>query len=289
MARPPEQLGSLRLVRQLGVGRKCQIWEASDESQAKRVAVKLVSPESASDKGTRQLLKHELIVSKSLNHPGIIQIERYSTAGQLPHLVMELFRHPNLKMRLTSGLESIIGQSQLVAQNTADAISHLHANRWVHRDLKPENVLVDDSGNIRLIDLGIASRPPGILSQLIPMKRTVQGSPSYMSPEQIRGSRVGYAGDIYSFGCLLYELVTGHTPFTGSTQQELLSRQLYATPPFASATNPGVTPELDQFIRELLAKRPTERPSSMAEVAAHLRNTPFLTPKARSAASKKAD
>ena len=68
MARPPEQLGSLRLVRQLGVGRKCQIWEASDESQAKRVAVKLVSPESASDKGTRQLLKHELIVSKSLNH-----------------------------------------------------------------------------------------------------------------------------------------------------------------------------------------------------------------------------
>ncbi|MDO7713738.1 MAG: hypothetical protein MUP93_02590, partial [Pirellulales bacterium] len=74
-----------------------------------------------------------------------------------------------------------------------------------------------------------------------------------------------------------------------STQQELLSKQLYATPPFASATNPSVTPELDRFIRELLAKRPTERPSSMAEVAAHLRNTPFLTPKARSAASKKAD
>ena len=75
MARPPEQLGSLRLVRQLGVGRKCQIWEAADESQSKRVAVKLVSPESASDKSIRQLLKHELIVSKSLNHPGIIRME----------------------------------------------------------------------------------------------------------------------------------------------------------------------------------------------------------------------
>jgi len=289
MARPPEQLGSLRLVRQLGVGRKCQIWEASDESQTKRVAVKLVSPESAFEKDIRQLLKHELNVSRSLQHSGIIHIERYSTAGKLPHLVMELFRHPNLKMRLTAGTESVIGQAQFIAQNAADAISHLHEKRWVHRDLKPENILVDDSGNIRLIDLGIASRPPGILSQLIPLKRTVQGSPSYMSPEQIRGSRVGYAGDIYSFGCLLYELVTGQAPFTGSTQQELLSKQLYATPPFASATNPGVTPQLDRFIRELLAKQPKERPSSMAEVAAHLGNTPFLTPKARAAASKKAD
>ena len=224
MARPPEQLGSLRLVRQLGVGRKCQIWEAADESQSKRVAVKLVSPESASDKSIRQLLKHELIVSKSLNHPGIIQMERYSTAGQLPHLVMELFRHPNLKMRLTSGGESITGRAQLIAQNAADAISHLHTNRWVHRDLKPENILVDDSGNIRLIDLGITSRPPGILSQLMPMKNSVQGSPSYMSPEQIRGKRVGYAGDIYSFGCLLYELVTGHVSVyridpTGTSKQ----------------------------------------------------------------------
>ena len=289
MARPPEQLGSLRLVRQLGVGRKCQIWEAADESQSKRVAVKLVSPESASDKSIRQLLKHELNVSKSLNHPGIIQMERYSTAGRLPHLVMELFRHPNLKMRLTSGGESITGRAQLIAQNAADAISHLHTNRWVHRDVKPENILVDDAGNIRLIDLGITSRPPGILSHLMPLKNSVQGSPSYMSPEQIRGKRVGYAGDIYSFGCLLYELVTGHVPFTGSTQQELLSKQLHAAPPCASATNTGVTPELDRLIRELLAKRPNDRPSSMAEVAAILRNTPFLTPKARSAPSKNAN
>ena len=289
MARPPEQLGSLRLVRQLGVGRKCQIWEAADESQSKRVAVKLVSPESASDKSIRQVLKHELNVSKSLNHPGIIQMERYSTVGRLPHLVMELFRHPNLKMRLTSGGESITGRAQLIAQNAADAISHLHTNRWVHRDVKPENILVDDAGNIRLIDLGITSRPPGILSQLMPLKNSVQGSPSYMSPEQIRGKRVGYAGDIYSFGCLLYELVTGHVPFTGSTQQELLSKQLHAAPPFASATNTGVTQELDRLIRELLAKRPNDRPSSMAEVAALLRNTPFLTPKARSALSKNAN
>ncbi len=289
MARPPEQLGSLRLVRQLGVGRKCQIWEASDESLTKRVAVKLVSPESATDKDIRQLLKHELTVSRSLNHSGIIRIERYSTTGRLPHLVMELFRHPNLKMRLTAGPESIADQAQSIAQKVADAIGHLHANRWVHRDLKPENILVDDSGNVKVIDLALASRPPGILAQLIPTKRTVQGSPSYMSPEQIRGSRVGYAGDIYSFGCLLYELVTGQAPFTGSTQQELLSKQLYATPPFASATNTCVTQQLDRFIRELLAKRPKERPSSMAEVAAHLGNTPFLTPKARAAASKKAD
>ena len=289
MPRPPEQLGSLRLVRQLGVGRKCQIWEALDESQSERVAVKLASPESASDKGIRQLLKHELTVSRSLDHSGIIRIDRYSTTGRLPHLVMELFRHPNLKMHLTSKVESIPAQAQLIAQKIANAISHLHANRWVHRDIKPENILVDDAGDVRLIDLAIAARPPGFLSRLVPIKVTIQGSPSYMSPEQIRGHRVGYAGDIYSFGCLLYELVTGHPPYTGSTQQELLSKHLYTSPPYASAMNPSVTPQLDRFIRDLLAKQVKERPSSMVEVAALVRNEPFLTPQGRSAASKKAN
>ena len=87
----------------------------------------------------------------------------------------------------------------------------------------------------------------------------------------------------------IYELVTGHPPYTGSTQQELLSKHLYTSPPFASAMNPSVTPQLDRFIRELLAKRVKERPSSMVEVAAHVRNAPFLTQQGRSAASKKAN
>ena len=187
MARPPEQLGSFRLVRQLGVGRKFQIWEAADESQSKRVAVKLVSPESASDKSIRQLLKHELIVSKSLNHPGIIQMERYSTAGQLPHLVMELFRHPNLKMRLTSGGESIADRAQLIAHNAADAISHLHTKRWVHRDIKPENLLITAQGTVKVSDFGIAHVEDA--GHSFTKTGAVLGTVGFMSPEQQRSAK----------------------------------------------------------------------------------------------------
>ena len=150
----------------------------------------------------------------------------------------------------------------------------------MHRDLKPENLLVDEAGGIKLIDLALAARPPGLLARLLPWGVKVQGSPSYMPPEQIRGRRVDQRADIYAFGCLLHELVTGRPPFTASTQQELLSRQLHARPPAASASNEAVSAKLDGFIRGLLAKQPADRPESMADVAAGLRRIPFFKPAA---------
>ena len=280
MSRLPEHLGPLRLVRQLGVGRRCQIWEATEAGRSERVAVKLVNREAAGDAAVKRLLRHELAVARSLDHPAVIRVHRYATADGLPHLVMELFRQPNLKRRLTDGPAALARVAQPVAVAAAEAIAHLHDRGWVHRDLKPENLLVDEAGGIKLIDLALAARPPGLLARLLPWGVKVQGSPSYMPPEQIRGRRVDQRADIYAFGCLLHELVTGRPPFTASTQQELLSRQLHARPPAASASNEAVSAKLDGFIRGLLAKQPTDRPESMADVAAGLRRIPFFKPAA---------
>jgi len=278
MSRPPEHLGPLRLIRQLGVGRQCQIWEAAEAGKPDRVAVKLATREAAGDADLKKLLRHELAVARSLNHPTIIRVDRYATADGLPHLVMELFRQPNLKRRLTAGPASLASIAQPIAVAAAEAIAHLHDRGWVHRDLKPENLLVDDAGGIKLIDLALAARPPGLLARLLPGSVKVQGSPSYMPPEQIRGKRVDQRADTYAFGCMLHELLTGSPPFTGSTQQELLTRHLHAQPPIASAINEAVSPKLDALLRELLAKRPDDRPDSLGDVALALRRTPFFKP-----------
>jgi serine/threonine protein kinase len=278
MSRPPEHLGPLRLLRQLGVGRRCQIWEAAEAGKPDRVAVKLATREAAGDADLKQLLRHELAVARSLDHPAIIRVDRYATTDGLPHLVMELFRQPNLKRRLTAGPASLTGLVQPIAVAAAEAIAHLHDRGWVHRDLKPENLLVDDAGGIKLIDLALAARPPGLLARMLPGSVKVQGSPSYMPPEQIRGKRVDQRADAYAFGCLLHELVTGRPPFTASTQPELLTRQLHAPPPVASAANEAISPQLDGLLRSLLAKRPEDRPNSMADVVATLRRTPFFKP-----------
>jgi len=278
MSRPPEHLGPLRLIRQLGVGRRCQIWEAAEAGKPDRVAVKLATREAAGDADLKKLLRHERAVAQSLNHPAIIRVDRYATADGLPHLVMELFREPNLKRRLTAGPANLASIAQPIAVAAAEAIAHMHERGWVHRDLKPENLLVDDAGGVKLIDLALAARPPGLLSRLLPGSVKVQGSPSYMPPEQIRGKRVDQRADAYAFGCMLHELLTGSPPFTASTQQELLTRHLHAQPPIASATNEAVSPKLDALLRELLAKRPDDRPDSLGDVALALRRTAFFKP-----------
>ncbi|MFM7108663.1 MAG: protein kinase domain-containing protein, partial [Planctomycetaceae bacterium] len=122
MAKIPEQLGTLTLVRQIGTGRHCQIWEAIDGKTGGRVAVKAVVPAMAADPVQRQLLAHELKVAKSLDHPTVIRIDRLSEEGGLPHLVMELFPHPNLKPQIAAGVTALVPRLQRIVTEMALAL-----------------------------------------------------------------------------------------------------------------------------------------------------------------------
>ncbi len=271
MAKIPEQLGSLTLVRQIGTGRHCQIWEAVDKKTGGRVAVKAIVPAMAADPEQRQLLEHELKVAKSLDHPTVIKIDRLSEEGGVPHLVMELFPHPDLKKQIAAGVESLAPKLQRLVTETALALDHVHARGWVHRDFKPDNVLAAGDGQVKLIDLAIAAKAAGFLGRLLGAKNPAKGTPSYMSPEQIRGEPLDARSDIYAFGCVLFELIAGRPPYQAPNSNDLLNKHVSAAVPAVSAVNPNATTTVSDLLRRMLAKKPSDRPASMQEVLKQLR------------------
>ena len=270
MPKLPERLGSLTLVQQLGLGKHCQVWEATTKA-GDRVAVKVIVPEMASDAGQRKLLEHELKVATSLAHPTVIRIDRLSEEGGLPHLVMELFPHPNLKKQIQAGVGQLVPRLQRIVTELGLALDHVHARGWVHRDVKPENVLAAPDGQVKLIDLAIAARASGMLGRLLGGKTPPQGSPSYMSPEQIRGQALDARSDIYSYGCVIFELLAGRPPYTSSDTNYLLNKHVSAAVPAVDTVNRNATADATKLLRQMLAKKPADRPSSMQEVLGRLR------------------
>jgi serine/threonine protein kinase len=276
MAKLPERLGSLKLVQQIGVGKHCQIWEAIDGAKNARVAVKVVVPEMAKDAGQRGLLAHELKVASSLSHPTLIRIDRLAEEGGLPHLVMEYFPHPNLKKQIAGGIEPLAPRLQRIVTEIALALDHMHSRGWVHRDVKPDNVLVAPDGQVKVIDLAIAARMPGLLGKLLGASAPAQGSPSYMAPEQIRGQAVDARADIYSLGCMLFELLTGKVPYSAATPNDLLNKHVSAPIPAVDAFNKNATTSVAKLIRQMLGKTPADRPASMKDVLQQLKTIRFF-------------
>jgi eukaryotic-like serine/threonine-protein kinase len=268
----PEQLGPVKLVQQIGLGKHCQVWEGFDTKARKKVAVKLIVPAMANDAGQRKLLEHELKVAQSLDHPTIIKIDRLSEEGGLPHLVMEYFPAPNLKKQVAAGVEPLVPRLQRIVTETALALDHMHARGWVHRDVKPDNILAAEDGQVKLIDLAIAAKSSGFLGKLLGSKTPAQGSPSYMSPEQIRGEALDARSDIYSFGCVIFELIAGRPPYTGSDTNDLLNKHVSAVVPAVDAFNKLATTAAAKQLRQMLAKKPGDRPASMKEVLQQLRS-----------------
>ena len=268
----PEQLGPVKLVQQIGLGKYCQVWEGLDTKARKKVAVKVIVPSMAKDAGQRKLLEHELKVATSLDHPTIIKIDRLSEEGGLPHLVMELFPAPNLKKQIAAGVDDLVPKLQRIVTETALALDHMHARGGVHRDVKPDNVLAATDGQVKLIDLAIAAKSSGFLGKFLGSKTPAQGSPSYMSPEQIRGEALDARSDIYSFGCVIFELIAGRPPYTGADTNDLLNKHVSATVPAVDAFNKLATTAAAKYLRQMLAKKPSDRPASMKDVLQQLRS-----------------
>ena len=268
----PDQLGPVKLVQQIGLGKHCQVWEGLDAKARRKVAVKVIVPAMAQDAGQRKLLDHELKVAQSLDHPTIIKVERFSEEGGLPHLVMEYFPAPNLKKQIAAGVEALVPKLQRIVTETALALDHMHSRGWVHRDVKPDNILAAEDGQVKLIDLAIAAKSSGFLGKLLGSKTPAQGSPSYMSPEQIRGEALDARSDIYSFGCVIFELIAGRPPYTGADTNDLLNKHVSAVVPAVDAFNKSATTAAAKYLRQMLAKKPADRPASMKEVLQQLRS-----------------
>ncbi|MBL9124986.1 MAG: serine/threonine protein kinase [Planctomycetaceae bacterium] len=273
MARASQDLlGKYRLLNIVMTGQTSQVWEAIDDAQSQRYAIKLLLSDFRKEREHVAFLKNEYAVGKSLEHPRVIRIYEYGSDKLSPYLVMELYPHPNMKQFLRRGLAQVGYLVPQVIGQAAEALAYFNDQGWVHRDIKPDNFLVSPQGDVKLIDFAMATKPKTGLMKLFARKTKTQGTRSYMSPEQIRGLALDTRADVYSFGCTIFELVGGRAPFTGGSSNELLMKHLKSPPPPLGAANPNVTPEFADLVKKTLAKRPEQRPESMSEFLREFRS-----------------
>lgn len=266
-----DRVGSYRLLSLVGTGRSCQVWEAINDTTHQRLALKILTTEYAEDKEQVAFLRHEFAVGHNLDHPNVMRIYEFSVRRNAIFLAMDLFAAQNTKQLILQGVESIAYLAQRIAEQAAAGLGYLHSQGWIHRDVKPDNFLINRKGDLKLIDFALAERNKGLLGRLLSRRSKIQGTRSYMSPEQIRGRAVDPRSDIYSLGCMLYELVGGKPPFTGQSTQELLSKHLSSPPPAVQGAGRDVTPEFSQLVRKMIAKKPQARPHSMDDIVSALR------------------
>lgn len=261
-----EFVGPYRMFHLIRAGALFEIWAVRPMAETTPYAMKWLPPGSRYDRATAAQLKHEFEVGKTLEHPSIIKTyDHGNSTKDGAYIVMELFKTPNLKQQIIGQLDSLHWRLDTILMECAQALEHLHQKGWVHRDIKPDNFLVGDENHIRLIDFNLTRRIKKGISKLFGNKAPVQGTHSYMPPEQIRGLAVDERADIYSFGCMVYELITGKLPFTGTSSTELLNKHLRAKPTQLSVLNKNVHADFADLVHRMLAKDPKDRPDSLQE------------------------
>jgi eukaryotic-like serine/threonine-protein kinase len=278
VSRPRDFLGPYRLVRLIRVGITTEVWEAAKTDDSTRYVVKVLKRDKRTDREEIASLKNEYECGKTLKHKNIIKVYGFNTEGESTYVVMELFEHENLKIQLRSGPKQVAHLSLKIIEQAAEAIFYLNEQGWIHRDIKPDNFLVDrETGMLKMIDFAISVRQKSGLAAMFSFgKKTVQGTRSYMSPEQIRNQNLDPRADVYSFGCVVFELLSGKPPFTGTNADELLNKHLTGAIPSIQVYNDNVTPEFSNLLRKMMSKRREDRPNTMWDFLTEFRNMRVL-------------
>lgn len=267
MSKIPNFLGNYRLARLIRIGSSCQVWEAIDSTTQERFALKVLRPDQRKNRVEVGALKHEFEVASEFSHKNLIKIIKFTVESDLPFLVLELFSELNMKQALRRGPESLAYMLDSILEQSVEALYYLHSKDYVHCDVKPDNFLVSRTGEVKLIDFTISQKVPKGFARLFRRKaKSVQGTRSYMSPEQIKGLPLDGRSDIYSMGCVMYELVVGKPPFTGESPNDLLNKHISAPIPSPLVANENVTSDYANLIRQMMAKKPDQRPESMWDV-----------------------
>ena len=187
-----DHIGPYRLLKQIRSAKTTQIWEAMNSTENRRVALKVLRKDYAKSRSELASMRHEYDVGSSLHHPAVNRIHLFDDSRDLPFIVMDYFRGSNLKQALREKREMVDEHLPEIVEQCAAGLGHMHEQGWVHRDVKPDNFLVNDKAKVKLIDFAIAMRPKKGLGKLFGGKTAVQGTRSYMAPEQIRGGAVDY-------------------------------------------------------------------------------------------------
>ena len=273
-------IGPFRLLEVVNRGQSCCLWKAYDDEKREYVGIKTLLESTAKQRSQRKLLEHEYKVASKFSHPNLITIFLYDWYNRVPYIAMEWFSTANLKMWINRGYDAYCEHLPQIFLQSAQALAYQHSLGWTHRDVKPDNFLfAPDVVTVKMIDFALARKKTPNIVRWFTLKGKIQGTASYMSPEQIRGLPAAPSSDIYGLGCTFYELLTTRLVFTGDSLNDLLTKHLSATPPPVIQKNKNVTPEFAEVLRMMLAKRPQDRPKNTQEVIRLLQTTrPFRRP-----------
>jgi Tol biopolymer transport system component len=267
-------LGHYRILEKIGSGGMGEVYRASDDRLAREVAVKVLKPEFANHQDRLRRFEQEARSAAALNHPNIVAIYDLGLHDGAPYIVSELLKGKTLRQRLNEGPLPPRAAANYGVQ-IAQGLIVAHEMRIVHRDLKPENLFITQENRLKILDFGIAklitresSDDRSIQNMTTQTKAgSVLGTVAYMSPEQLRGRPVDHRSDIFSFGAILFEILSGKRAFAGETEVDTMTAVLKDDPPELASFGREVAPAFEQIIRHCLEKEPENRFQSARDLA----------------------
>src|SRR5262249_41760023 len=269
------RLGPYAIISPIGAGGMGEVYRARDTRLGRDVAVKVLPSLFADDEQRLLRFEQEACAAGALNHPNILAILDVGKQDGSPYVVSELLEGETLRERM-AGAALPTRKAVDYGLQIASGLAAAHEKGIVHRDLKPENIFINRDGRVKILDFGLAKliEPKGSQAHTdIPTRRVdtshgvVMGTVDYMSPEQVSEREVDHRSDIFSFGAILYEMLSGRRAFPGESAAESMSAILREDPPALSEINRNLTPALERVVRHCLEKRPGERFQSGHDLA----------------------
>jgi Tol biopolymer transport system component len=273
------RLGPYEILSPLGAGGMGEVYRARDTRLGREVAVKVLPASFSSDADRLRRFEQEARAASALNHPNIVTLHDIGTNEGAPYVVTELLEGETLRSRIAAGPLSPRKATEYAIQ-IAQGLAAAHEKSIVHRDLKPENLFVTEDGRVKILDFGLAKliQPEASAAQQTSIPTAslgtepgvVMGTAGYMSPEQVKGQAADQRSDIFSFGAILYEMLSGRRAFKGDSAVETMSAILKEDPPDLSETNKNFSPNLERLVRHCLEKSPAQRFQSARDLAYNL-------------------
>jgi predicted ATPase/tRNA A-37 threonylcarbamoyl transferase component Bud32 len=255
--------GRYEIIESLGTGGMGKVYRAYDNKIKEEIALKLLKPEIATNKKTIERFSNEIRLSRRITHKNVCRMHDLNEHRETQYITMEYVPGEDLKSLIRRVGHLPPGKAISIGKQICEGLTEAHAFGVIHRDLKPQNIMIDKSGNAKIMDFGIARslRAEGITGE-----GTIIGTPEYMSPEQVEGKETDQHSDIYSLGVVLYEMLTGKVPFEGENTFSIALKHKDETPPHPREFNPELSPELSAVILKCMAKEKEKRYQSPQEL-----------------------
>ena len=265
MIEPGQMLDHYRIDRTIARSGMSVLFQATDMNDGRQVAIKVPHPEMESDPVLFERFKREQEIGQTLDHPGVVKTYDGEERSRI-YMVIEWLDGRLLRAILNEERKLPIERAVQLTVSICDALDYMHKHGVVHRDLKPENIMVHAEDHIKLIDFGIAMKEDARRLTFTNMPATL-GTPDYISPEQVKGQRGDQRSDIYALGVMLYEMLTGETPFSGPNPLAVMNERVLKDPTPARKLNPAISPELQEILYRALERDPRHRYATASEMA----------------------